>query len=273
LDATIAPYRQRRGKVALCVGIVDREVAAWPFSETLASGVATAAMRRTIDEIYARYAGLLSHLCFGYELDRYLAVASTSARQQLLAFLKQTIAYASEHPMHGATAVGAAITLGSLSGDREAPLGDLVLGDEVVAVYDPLDADARPKAPAAIADELRAALSGLAGVPGARLPLSLFEVGYPSAEAAGSSEQEQLAYYQAFFGALEEQRDQLSFVGVFGLGDRAAADCEAEAPGFGGGDAEAQARAVARCSMGLRAERAERAETEAEVLAAISRYR
>lgn len=272
LDSLIAPYGARRGKVALCVGIVNRESPAWPFSDALESDAAQAAMRRTIDELYARYAGLLSHLCFGYELDRYLAVASSSARRQLLAFLQQTIAYATEHPLHGSTAVGAAISLGALSGAAEAPLAELMLGEEVVAVYDPLDAAARPKAPAAVADELRAALDGLSAA-GGRLPLSLFEVGYPSA-AVGSSEQDQLAYFDALFEVLAAQSDRLSFVGVFGLGDRAATDCEAEAGSFGSaGAAEAKRRALARCSMGLRAESDTEKPALAEVLAAISRYR
>ena len=274
LDAMLAPYRQRRGKLALCVGIVDRERPAWPFAETLGGDVAKAAMRRTIDEIYARYAGLLSHLCFGYELDRYLAVASASARRELLDFLQQTIAYATEHPLHGDTAVGVAITLGALAGAAEVPLDDeLMLGEEVVAVYDPLDGAARPKAPGALADELTAALDGSSSA-GRRLPLSLFEAGYPSA-GVGTSEQDQLAYFEALFGVLEAQSDRVSFVGVFGLADRAAADCAAEARSFGdtGGDSASKRRAAARCSMGLRAD----AETDkpalAEVLAAISRYR
>lgn len=278
LGAMVQPYRERRGKVALCIGIVDREQAAWPFADELDSEVARAAMERTIDEAFGRYGGVLSHLCFGYELDRYWSKASPAEREQLLGFLKQTIDYASHHPLRGKqTAIGAAVTLGALSGSSPAPLADLLLGDEVVAVYDPLDDGATLKAPAAVSDELSSALSTLASLPGERLPLSLFEVGYPSAEAVGSSDDEQLAFYDSLFGALDARRDELSFVGVYGLGDRSEPECEAEAPTFGAEGDAASAWAAARCSMGLRAGDGAGELTDKPawpaVLAAMSRYR
>src|SRR6185369_9745677 len=132
---------------------------AWPFEGELDTEAASAAMQRTVDEVFTRYAAQLSHLCFGYELDRYLSKVSSGSRARLLSFLKQSIAYASQHPMRGSrTRIGAAITLGALSQATDAPLDDLLLGDEVVAVYDPLDDHAELKPPGSVADELSAAL-------------------------------------------------------------------------------------------------------------------
>lgn len=275
LDAMAQPFRDRGGNVALCIGIVNRELAAWPFAGSLDSAAATSAIERTIDEVYTRYAALLSHLCFGYELDRYLELATIADQHALLGLLQHAVDYASHHPMRNAakTRIGNAITLSALV-EHEAFLADLMLGDEVVAVYDPLDRRAQLKAPESITDELTSALETLTTVDGPRLPLTLFEVGYPSSVAAGSSERAQQSYYDALFGLLDARRgegDPIGFVGIFGLGDRAAADCEAEAPAFGGTSSEQAARALVRCSMGLRAENDKRAWSA--VAAALARYR
>ena len=181
------------------------------------------------------------------------------------------------------TAIGVAITLGALTSAGDAPLDDLLLGDEAVAVYDPLDPSSKLKRPGSVTDELSAALETLAAARGVALPLTLFEVGYPAAEAAGSSESDQNAYYEALFQALSVRRDALGFVGVFGLDDRAPADCADEAAQFGGGTRAKAARALVRCSMGLRAETDQAGQTAAArpvdrpawstVLAAFSRYR
>ena len=278
LDAMTQPYRDHDGMVALCIGIVDRQAAAWPEGVDLATDAASSAIERTIDEVYLRYATHLSHLCFGYEVDRYLAKASSSGQKRLLSFLAHAVDYASHHPLRTArTAIGTAITLSALSG-TSAAVDKLLLGDEVVAVYDPLDATATLKPPESVADEVATALRTLAAAPGATRALTLFEVGYPSARDAGSSEKAQKRYYDALFGVLDASRQGVAFVGAFGLGDRAAADCELEAADFGGTPAEQAQRAVVRCSMGLRAETADPPLTTDKlawpsVVAAVSRYR
>jgi hypothetical protein len=215
----------------------------------------------------------LSHLCFGYELDRYLFVATPGERARLLELLKHAVDYASHHPMRVQTAIGTAITLQALVDPTSIALDELLLGDEIVAVSDPLDPAGALKMPEAGADEVAAALDTLAAMPGPRLPLTLFEVGYPSSAQLGSSEKAQRSYYTALFGLLDARRDKVGFVGVYGLGDRSAADCEAEALSFGDlTDEGAQdLRALARCSMGLRAENDKLAWRE--VSAALSRYR
>jgi len=275
LDAMTQPFRERGGNVALCIGVVDREQPAWPFSSDLDSDAASSAIERTIDETYARYGANLSHLCFGYELDRYLALASADERARLLVFLTHAVDYASRHPSRRPnTAIGTAVTLQGLTDD--ASLAEFILGDEVVAVYDVLDDDASLKPPASVLDEVTAALGVLDLAPGPKRLLTLFEVGYPSAADVGSSEKVQRGYYSALFGLLDSRRDAFGFVGIYGLGDRSAADCEAEALAFGGStDTEvAAAWASARCSMGLRAERpATDKLASAEVLAALARFR
>src|SRR5438552_3589283 len=99
LDAMTQPYRDRDGSVALCIGIVDRELPAWPEGVDLTTDAASSAIERTIDEVYMRYAQHLSHLCFGYELDRYLAKATSTSQKHLLAFLTHAVEYASHHPL------------------------------------------------------------------------------------------------------------------------------------------------------------------------------
>lgn len=276
LDAMVEPYRARRGRSSLCIGIVDRAERAWPSAGGLDTDAARSAMESTVDEALSRYGGVLSHLCFGYELDRYWMIATTRERQQLLAFLKQSVAYASSHPLRSSrTAIGVALSLGALSGDVDVPLAELNVGDELLAVYDPLDG-ASLKEPSAIAAELAAALETVASLPGPRAPLGLLEAGYPSGKDAGSSERAQLEYFETLFGALDERRQQLSFLGVFGLGDRAAGECDEEAAKFGGLAAVQGARSLARCSMGLRAEELGVGADKpafAAVLAAIARYR
>lgn len=278
LDAMIRPYRERRGQVAFCIGIVDRREAAWPFAGGLDTAAALVAMQRTIDEVFSRYGGALSHLCFGYELDRYLERAPSAERRALLGFVQQAIGYARAHPMRSPrTAIGTAVTLGALQDDGAVPLEDLLQGDELVAVYDPLTDGGELKAPASVTEELNGARESLAR----RLPLSLFEIGYPSAADAGSSEADQLAFYDALFGVLEEARDEVGFVGVYGLADRARADCDAELAAFGisngaSDPSSAGKRATVRCSMGLRAGAANATRdklAEARVLAEIARYR
>lgn len=276
LDAMSRPYRERGANLALCIGIVDRQEPAWPVTGELDTEAARAAMQRTIDEIFVRYAGQLTHLCFGYELDRYLSRVSRAAQRRLLQFLRESIDYASVHPMRGSrTAIGAAITLDALAGPTEAPLDELLLGDEIVAVYDPLDRSAQLKKPESIAEELAAALETLASTPGAALPLSVFELGYPTSPDVGASEDAQAEFYAALFDALGARRDSLEFLGISGLADRDAAECEAEAARFGGNKAAQAARARVRGSMGLRAEAIGPVDKPAweHVLAAFSRYR
>lgn len=283
LDAMIEPFRDRGGKVALCIDIVDRTLPAWPFIGELDAERAQPAMERTIDEAFARYGAQLSRLCFGYELDRYVARASSAERQRLLDSLTHGVKYAraAAARAHAPTVVGVAMTLAGLASPESAALDDFRLGDEVVAVYDPLQADGVTlKAPAAVEDELLGSLATLAATNDK--PLALFEMGYPSASAAGSSERAQRDHFTALLGALDGAREQLSFVGIFGLDDRDADDCAAEAPAFGlppgilAQDEEAAgilaARAVARCSMGLRAENSTPKQAWDGALAALSRY-
>jgi hypothetical protein len=274
LDAMTQPYRDRGDGLALCIGLVDREQPAWPFAGDLDSDAARSAIDRTIDEVFARYGASLSHLCFGYELDRYLASASADERASLLVLLTHAVDYASHHPRRRRnTAIGTALTLEGLV-DSDA--AELALGDEAVGVYDVLDDEAALKPPTSVVDEVTAALAALEAAPGPRRRLTLFEVGYPSAADVGSSEKLQRKYYDALFGLLDTRRDALGFVGIYGLDDRAAADCEAEALLFSdSADPDvAAAWASARCSMGLRAEPAETDKLVwPDIAAVLSRFR
>lgn len=251
LDAMIEPYRERAADVALCVGIVDRASAAWPVA-ALDEQAAIDAIRSTIDQIYTRYAPRLTHLCFGHEVDRYLQSADADQSEQVLALLSEAVRYARRHPLKSArTAVGTSITLTALAGESRAQLEQLLIGDEAVVVYDALDAEGELKEPDAIASELRAALDSLENLADRPMPLALFEMGYPSAGATGATERAQRSYYEALFSELDSHRSRVSFVGVYGLEDRSASDCEAEAAAFGD---DAGLRPLVRCKMGLRAE-------------------
>jgi hypothetical protein len=238
--------------------------------EDVDSVAAELAIGSTIDEAYERYAGQLSHLCFGYEVDRYLAAVGAEEAEPLLKLLRKAVELAMDHPLRSPrTRVGVAITLDAASDPDQ--LAKLALGDEVIAVYDPLDPDGELREPTSFADELEAALAARPlDERGAPWPLTLFEVGFPGGAAAGSSEQTQRTFYQELFVALEPRVDDVAFVGLFGLHDRAAATCELEALSFGG---LPEPRATARCSMGLRAESGASKLAWASVLGALSRYR
>lgn len=265
LEAMVKPYRDKDGNVAFCINVVDRQHAAWPFTNPLGSAAARDAMHSTIDEVYARLAAQLTHLCFGYEVDRYLAAASPSEASDLLDFLKDSVSYAQGHDAHTErVAVGVAVTLDALT-DPDNAKAPWLLGDEAIAVYDPLAADAL-KPPASGADEIASALDALAS--GSGLPLALWEVGYPS--SAGATQKAQREYLQAVFDLVGERRDHISFVSVFGLNDRLASDCDAEAALFG--DEAGSLRSEARCSMGLRADGANKLAWPT-VLSALAQYR
>jgi hypothetical protein len=284
LDAMIEPYRDRGGRVALCIDIVDRASPAWPFIGELDAERAEPAIVATIDEAFKRYGAQLSLLCFGYELDRYVAQASSGERQRLFELVEYAVGYAATvaRGAHLPTALGVAVTLDALVSPQRAAVDDFRrLGDQVVAVYNPFGADVfELKPPTAIVDELTSALATLSE--SGDTPLALFEVGYPTAAAAGSSQKAQRDYFGALFDTLDRAREEheVSFVGVYGLGDRAAADCEAEALAFGvpAGASEEEvaealaARAAARCSMGLRAENGEPKLAWESALAGLSRY-
>jgi hypothetical protein len=281
LDAVTKPYRDRDGRVALCIDVVDRTLPAWPFAGPLDEVVAISAMERTLAEVFARYAGDLALLCFGYEVDRYLAVASSAERERLLALVKAAFEYAKVHGPNGLR-TGVAVTLDALV-SPVAAVDELRQGSEVVAVYDPLDASGQLKEPGSVAAEVAAALATINERDREPRPLSLFEVGYPSSHDAGASEQAQRDYFAALFAELDGRRDAVSFVGVYGLGDRAEQDCEAEMAAFGepvddgmppeeAAQAVSSVRALARCSMGLRAENAAPKLAWPAVLGALSRY-
>lgn len=270
LDDMIEPYREREQGVALCIGLVDRSVRAWPVLEEVDSVASRLAIERTIHEAFTRYAAQLTHLCFGYEVDRYLAAVPEEEAAPLLELLGHAVAYAKTHPLWSPRiALGVAITLQAASDPDQ--LAKLALGHEVVAVYDPLDENAELRDPAGIAAELEAALAARPlDADGEPLPLTLLEAGYPSAEAVGSSEQTQRIYYESLFEALALHAGELGFVGLFGLGDRAPARCDLEAASFGD---PLSPRAAARCSMGLRADTGESKSAWPSVLSALSRYR
>jgi hypothetical protein len=277
LDALTEPYRERGKKAALCLGIVDRALPAWPFTDALDSDAATSAVERTIDELLARYGDVLSHLCFGYEVDRYLAGATVDESVRFSQLLERAVAHVRAAKLPG-LAVGIAVTLEAVA--SSALVLDLVplkLGHEVVATYDPLREDGSLKRPETAGDELAAALDQLPEVEGGRLPLALFEAGYPADTSIDSSEQAQRLFFEALFSTLDARTEELSFIGLFGLGDRSTATCDAEARSYGDA-AHRAARSLARCSIGLRAAAATPAGQRPRLawplaVSALSRYR
>lgn len=269
LESMVKPYRERNGNVALCINVVDRTQPAWPGGAEAANldvEPARLAMHSTIDEVYKRYAQQLSHLCFGYEVDRYLATVDGDAASQFLDLLSDAVSYAQRtRPPTAPVKVGVAVTLGALT-DADVAKAPWLLGDEAVGVYDPLQAGAL-KPPPSGAEEIDSALGVLGAV---SLPLALWEVGYPS--SAGSTEKRQQQYYEDLLTLIDARREQLSFVSLYGLDDRAASDCDAEAARFGDEAAAVPLRSQVRCSMGLRADGVPKLAWPS-ALSALSRYR
>lgn len=274
LDAMVAPYREREGKVAFCIDVVDRAQPAWPFSGELDQQAARDALLSTINEVFSRYASHLSLLCFGYQLDRYLAHAEPAQQAALLDLLTYGVSVANSHPQRSRerTAIGVALSLESLVGE---PPELSQLGDAVVAVYDALDADGELKPPESSAEEVDQLVQALAEREPEPRPIVLLEAGYPSAKAAGSSEKAQRDHVTSLLAALDRSGGAVKSVFLNGLSDRSADACVTEARSFyppsGEGEPDAPdapdadedalaeavtARAVARCSMGLRAENA-----------------
>jgi len=279
LDAQALPYRDAGRKVALCIAVLDRSLDARPFAGELDTPAARSALERTIDEAFAHFSTELTQLCLGYELDRFVAEIRPAERAQLLAFLEHAVKYATEHSQRSpTTTIGVAVTLEAIATGMPSGIDDFTqLGSAVIAVYDPLTASSELKAPESVASDLEAALARIEETRPAGdvvRPFSLFEAGYPSAQALGSSERAQKLFFQALLDTLDASRGQVVSASLFGLGDRAAEQCDTEAPAFGGVLGSAQAsRSLARCSSGLWAEADQPKLAWSVVLAALSKYR
>jgi hypothetical protein len=271
LNARVAPFRAGR-RVAFCIAVVDRAQTAQPLAGSLGSEHAKSALRRTIDEVLLNFGELLSDLCLGYEVDRYLAAHSESEGAELFELLENGLEHARQHPARLLeTRLGIAVTLSSLARGEPPEVLDFVrLGDEALAIYDPLHADGSLRDLETLDAEIEGALERLADDP---LPLVLFEVGYPTSAALGSDERLQEAFFATLFDSVAKNGRAISGLNVFGLRDRDAAVCAAEAAAFGDDPESGMApRADARCTMGLWADDRDKLAWRT-VLGALARYR
>ncbi len=252
LGVDAVQYRDAGRSLLLCFAVVDRSLDArpaqlagdWDAPEVLD------AMDAAIDDVFATFGPELAYLSFGYELDRRLAESPVADGKGLVALVMHALEHARSHPNRPAgTRVGVTATADALGAPSPELSKLVVASDAVIATYVPVSATFQARLPASAADDLDALAAAVAGDGGAR-SVVLQEVGYPSAAKAGSSPEQQDAFYVALFQALSSRRDRFPFVSVRGLHDAWPGACAADAEAVG---APANAKAEALyCSLGLK---------------------
>ena len=246
-------YRDADRAIAFSLVAVDRTTDARPsgLSGGWDAPATLAAVEALVDKTYATFGSELAYVSIGTEVDRFLESASPADRAAFVTFAVHAMDYARQHPNRPAdTQVGVSASAGGIVAESTTQLLELLrASDAVIATYFPLEASFDAKPPAGVAadlDDLVVAVSSDAGT----REVVLEQVGYPSADGASSSAENQAAFFDVFFQTLSSRRDRFPFVSIYALNDPAPSICEREAAALGAaGDAVAIA---ARCSMGVR---------------------
>ncbi len=274
LESSAAQIRAAGRSVLLCLALVDRSLDARPPAVGAAWDAPTTknALEALIDRSLSTYKSELGYVALGTDVDRYFLNASASERAAFVSLLSHGLDYGRSHPGKSpGTRFGVTLSFQSITAGLPAELSALVAASDVAVVtYTPLDAAYQAKSPSTAAADLDLLHQALAADGGAKQPIVLQEVSYPSAAQAGSSPDKQKTFFDAFFQALLARRDRHPFVGVVGLHDATNDVCEAEAVAFGAtGNA---ALIQARCSLGVRLLTGEAKPAEKSVFAALASF-
>lgn len=245
-------------KILLCVELVDRTLDARPAGSAAgwAEPPVFASLDALVDKVFATFGDELAGLSFGNELDRYLAVASAKNQTDLVALVTHAVTYAKKHPARPpSSSIGVTFGATALAAGTSAEVASLVgISDMVVASYYPVDVGFQARPPTAASQDLDALAAAFTADAGdaetsAPRPVWLQAVGYPSATLAGSSLEQQRAFYEALFQALVTRRERFPFVAVDGLNESTDEACSERAAALG---APGNPAAVAlACSLGL----------------------
>ncbi len=149
-------------------------------------------------------------LSIGNEVDVYLETHDQWESYQI--FYEAAVVYL--HEVAPSIQVGVTFTYGGaqVMTDRLLELNEA--SDVLILTYYPLESDFQVQPPNAPLRDFPAMLA-LAG----NKPLILQEVGYPSAEVLGSSEEKQAEFVTHVFEAWDQAGDKIPFLSFFAMGD------------------------------------------------------
>lgn len=205
-----------------------------------------AALETTIDDALDAFGDDLAVLAIGARVDRWVAL-HPDEEVDLRALLSAAVAHARERAGDGLL-VGVGVSGdGALAAAGPAvplrALGTATMASLFPGQHDLTEGGALPS-PAAAAQVLDA----IDGVEPGR-PVALIEVGYPSSELLGGSEDAQAVFYGSLFAALDSRRTSFPVVIASRLHDLDEAACAAEGAELGEEDPLVLAY---RCSTGVR---------------------
>lgn len=208
-----------------------------------------------VNEVLARYGDKLFYFSLGFQIDAYLSAVQGTERTQFLSFARHVLDYVSAHNQRpDAMRAGVSLSLAALVeslGDEASELqGLLEASDVLMLTHLALDVDFSAAAPERLSAALTELLSMSSGDDGNGKDLVLEQVGYPSSELAGATQEQQASFYDNLFSTLRERRERIPFVSVYALNDLSQERCESEASFYSESPNESLQSAL--CSMGLR---------------------
>lgn len=247
LDALAQRYAAGGKQVLFNLALVDRSadgrpvaLSSLPWDDPQVSD----AIHGAVDLVLSSFGDGLAYLTFGRDVDVYL-VQSPGDRAGFEAAALDACAYVAAHP--GAPA-GLRVGVGfSLSGAAAPDMSYPVLleaGQIAPFSYLPGLSDGQ----AAPTSEIAGALDQMAALAGGR-PVVLTGIGYPSATAAGSSEDKQRLFFATLRDTLAPRRASFPFVNVVELHDPWPAACADRA--VSQGEPPDGPYAAYICSLGL----------------------
>lgn len=235
--------------VAFTLALVDGALDGRPDALAGGSWSSTAskeALDASIDAVFDAFGDDLVVLSLGARVDRWISIheEDEAGMQELL---EHAIDHARDRGREelligvGVSGDGAVAASGPAVALRE--LGSATMVSLFPGLHALSSGDALPS-PAAAAQ----VLDTMDGIDPGR-PVALVEVGYPSAEVLGGSEDAQSVFFASLFAALETRRVSFPYVVVSRLHDLAEVACAAEGAELGEEDELVLAY---RCSTGLR---------------------
>jgi hypothetical protein len=247
-------YREDEASVLLAIDIVSAQSDERPLAlkgSAWNSPALAAALEVLIARAFSTFGKELTHLCIGNESDRFLAAASAAERTGFVELATQTLDRARQHPSRPPElAVGVGVSAeGVLSGAMDELAALIAASDALMVTYRPLDAAFRARPPSMLRSDLTKLVDALQEDGASPKPIVLRGVAYPSASQAGSSLEQQAAFYEALLQELLVRRESIPFVAIDGLDDPAPGDCEAQAAALGA--AANPTLEMALCSTGL----------------------
>lgn len=250
LEAIAAVVRTHKRTLLLTVNAVEATLDRRPeHLRKLAwdSTLVTEPMHALVGKVFSKLGPELAYLSVGFEVDRFVE-AHASQREEFAVFGLDAMQFANTHPERKSsrTTVTWSVRGGGRNGSPAGWVPELVEASDVLMVsYAPMGDNFR----ATPADSIPGELDRMVQLAGGK-PLVIADLGYPSSDLIGSSEQAQAEFVARLLQEVEARRSAVAFVGWTALHDPAAQTCQARAAAHGHPDS--LELYVYWCSTGLR---------------------